>query len=482
MKTISNIILKTKSKPHSSIKNQPKPSSIKRSSGILHSNWKTSLHLCVLALAGFGLSFCGSNTTVVGGAASPSISISQVDTTSSTPSATAQIEPAGAQVQARGFLLYHGELALDSLSNSLSNITAETIDSIELATNVVHIKIDDTSASTPDNTYNTELRNIVIRTNYNIHAYFLYADGFALSPAFAFSSPNGLATLHPFDRNDITDIADTTANAISAVVHDGGDDSITYGHVWSTSATALDFAGNTPSSTETTSILNLSTKTATEGSRPTGVYTSRITDLTASTPYYIRAYVTNDAGTVFSSLESMFTAITGGSDAVTIASLQVQITQLQSTLTSSTADASTTIGNLQTQLDTTSNASAMTIAALQAQLGTLMGANSTLQTQINGLSDANSTLSGANNALQTQINGLVSSLYDFNTLSGAGNESPYGIWSDGTTMWVVDPLDLKIYAYNLSTKARDAAKDFNTLDAAGNMGLVGYGQMGRPCG
>ena len=38
----------------------------------------------------------------------------------------------------------------------------------------------------------------------------------------------------------------------------------------------------------------------------------------------------------------------------------------------------------------------------------------------------------------------------------------------GTTVWVVDYSDEKIYAYNLATKARDSAKDFNTLTAAGN--------------
>ena len=37
------------------------------------------------------------------------------------------------------------------------------------------------------------------------------------------------------------------------------------------------------------------------------------------------------------------------------------------------------------------------------------------------------------------------------------------IWSDDETMWVLDSNDEKIYAYNLSTKARDSAKDFNTL-------------------
>ena len=57
---------------------------------------------------------------------------------------------------------------------------------------------------------------------------------------------------------------------------------------------------------------------------------------------------------------------------------------------------------------------------------------------------------------------------DFNTLDAAGNQNPAGIWSDGTTMWVADRDDDKLYAYNLATKARDAAKDFTTLAAAGN--------------
>ena len=41
---------------------------------------------------------------------------------------------------------------------------------------------------------------------------------------------------------------------------------------------------------------------------------------------------------------------------------------------------------------------------------------------------------------------------DFNTLAQAGNEEPYDLWSDGTTMWVVDLGDTHIYAYNLSNK------------------------------
>ena len=40
---------------------------------------------------------------------------------------------------------------------------------------------------------------------------------------------------------------------------------------------------------------------------------------------------------------------------------------------------------------------------------------------------------------------------DFDTLSAAGNNSPYGLWSDGTTMWVADEADDKLYAYELAS-------------------------------
>ena len=83
---------------------------------------------------------------------------------------------------------------------------------------------------------------------------------------------------------------------------------------------------------------------------------------------------------------------------------------------------------------------------------------------------------------QIEIKGVARTAADprnlgFNTLEAAGNDRPHGIWSDGTTMWVVhspnyqdadDTSSAKIYAYNLATKARDSTKDFDTLDAAGN--------------
>ena len=68
---------------------------------------------------------------------------------------------------------------------------------------------------------------------------------------------------------------------------------------------------------------------------------------------------------------------------------------------------------------------------------------------------------------------------DFNTLHGAGNRDPAGLWSDGETMWVGDDAEDKIYAYDLATKARADAKDYDTLDAAGNQHIAGLWSDGE---
>ena len=68
---------------------------------------------------------------------------------------------------------------------------------------------------------------------------------------------------------------------------------------------------------------------------------------------------------------------------------------------------------------------------------------------------------------------------DFDTLQAAGNTLPFGMWSDGDTMWVSDLLDEKLYAYDMATKARVSGRDFDTLQAAGNtwpMGLWSDGE------
>ena len=90
----------------------------------------------------------------------------------------------------------------------------------------------------------------------------------------------------------------------------------------------------------------------------------------------------------------------------------------------------------------------------------------------------------ASESYQIEVRGTAGSTLagqDFTTLSAAGNTNALGIWSDGTTMWVShrpqvehgDTSSAKLFAYNMSTKQRDSAKDFNTLDVAGNDGPRG---------
>ena len=62
---------------------------------------------------------------------------------------------------------------------------------------------------------------------------------------------------------------------------------------------------------------------------------------------------------------------------------------------------------------------------------------------------------------------------DFNGLANAGNNYPQGVWSNGTTTWVADYSDGKLYAYNSADKTRDADKDFTTLADAGNANPTG---------
>ena len=65
----------------------------------------------------------------------------------------------------------------------------------------------------------------------------------------------------------------------------------------------------------------------------------------------------------------------------------------------------------------------------------------------------------------TVATGARDSFKDVFTLNSADNNDPSGIWSNGTTIWVADFTDGKLYAYTLASQSRDASKDFSTLDA-----------------
>ena len=94
------------------------------------------------------------------------------------------------------------------------------------------------------------------------------------------------------------------------------------------------------------------------------------------------------------------------------------------------------------------------------------------------------SLDGAVSGLSARIDGVVNLVpYDVqvravNTRGGgawatatagvlalvdAGNDDPAGMWSDGTTVYLGDNTDDKIYAYSVATGAHDASRDFQSL-------------------
>ncbi len=94
-----------------------------------------------------------------------------------------------------------------------------------------------------------------------------------------------------------------------------------------------------------------------------------------------------------------------------------------------------------------------------------------------GVIDAAAALRRAANNLGIPIGGGGNSseafarnpALDFNALAAAGNSAPEDLWTDGTTVWVSDSHDRKLYAYGLATKQRDGSKDIDTL--AGGHGI-----------
>ena len=58
---------------------------------------------------------------------------------------------------------------------------------------------------------------------------------------------------------------------------------------------------------------------------------------------------------------------------------------------------------------------------------------------------------------------------DYRMLGDFGNDRPRGIWSDGETMWVADQTDNKLYAYHaLALTSRNEKQDFDDLEKASN--------------
>jgi len=110
------------------------------------------------------------------------------------------------------------------------------------------------------------------------------------SITYTISNPGNLATLTTLPIGNITDITATTGGNIT---NDGGTPVTQRGVVWSVSPNPTTANNSTTNGTGT------------------GSFTSNLTNLTANTTYYVRAYATNSAGTAYGNQVS-FATTNGG--------------------------------------------------------------------------------------------------------------------------------------------------------------------------
>ncbi|MDE2799410.1 MAG: cadherin-like beta sandwich domain-containing protein [Gemmatimonadota bacterium] len=177
----------------------------------------------------------------------------------------------------------------------------------------------------------------------------------------------------------------------------------------------------------------------------------------------------NESGTdaTLSALTVSPVDIVGFNSNLTKYHVGVANTVTQVTITATAADAGTTIEIGKSETDKN------TIASGSAQVFLLDEGRNTMYVWV-------TSQSGTIKKIYTIIVGRsVDSEYgwkaveDFNTLRAAGNRSIDGIWSDGTTMWVADDWDEKIYAYNMPSNG-GATAGVTDFDGDGIVGIPDF--------
>jgi len=139
-----------------------------------------------------------------------------------------------------------------------------------------------TSNGTGTGSFTSNLAGLTANTPYYVRAYATNSAGTSYGNQVGFTT-TGSGTAPTVTTASITNITETTATGGGNVTAQGSSSVTARGVCWSTSSNP------TTSDSHTT-----------DGSG-TGSFTSNITGLTANTPYYVRAYATNSAGTSYGS-------------------------------------------------------------------------------------------------------------------------------------------------------------------------------------
>jgi len=135
-----------------------------------------------------------------------------------------------------------------------------------------------TTNATGTGTFTSSLTELTGNTTYYVRSYSTNSAGTSYGNEVSFKTSPILPTV---TTTTISAISQTTATSGGNITDDGGASISARGVCWSTSANP------TTADTKTTDAIG------------TGVFTSSLTSLTAGTLYYIRAYASNNVGTVY---------------------------------------------------------------------------------------------------------------------------------------------------------------------------------------
>ncbi|MFA5816806.1 MAG: FISUMP domain-containing protein, partial [Bacteroidales bacterium] len=135
-----------------------------------------------------------------------------------------------------------------------------------------------TSNGSGTGSFTSNLIGLIPNTTYYVRAYATNTAGTAYGEPVSFKTDPGLPTVI---SATITQVAETTASGGGNVMSDGNAPVTARGMCWSTSQNP------TITNSKTTDGAGL------------GVFTSSLTGLSPNTPYYVRAYATNSAGTAY---------------------------------------------------------------------------------------------------------------------------------------------------------------------------------------
>jgi len=140
-----------------------------------------------------------------------------------------------------------------------------------------------TSNGTGTGEFTSNITGLTANTTYYVRAYATNSTGTAYGNEVSFkTSTTQTITIPTLTTVAISAITQTAANSGGNISADGGATVSARGVIWSTSQNPT---------------VALSTKTS--NSTGTGAFTSNITNLTANTTYYVRAYATNSTGTAY---------------------------------------------------------------------------------------------------------------------------------------------------------------------------------------